>query len=90
MPITTLELAVLLVLLVLLFGSYSVIKTVKPFIVNAVVGILVLLLFGVFGLGVEITPLVLLVVAIGGIPGAFLVVLLAYLGLAFIPAVAFA
>ena len=54
------------------------------------VGILVLLLFGVFGLGVEITPLVLLVVAIGGIPGAFLVVLLAYLGLAFIPAVAFA
>ena len=90
MPITTLELAVLLVLLVLLFGSYSVIRTVKPFIVNAVVGILVLLLFGVFGLGVEITPLVLLVVAIGGIPGAILVVLLAYLGLAFVPAVAFA
>lgn len=90
MPITTLELAVLLALLVLLFGSYSVIRTVKPFIVNAVVGILVLLLFGVFGLGVEITPLVLLVVAIGGIPGAILVVLLAYLGLAFVPAVAFA
>ena len=90
MPITTLELVVLLVLLVLLFGSYSVIRTVKPFIVNAVVGLLVLLVAGVLGFGVEITGLVLVVVAIGGIPGAILVVLLAYLGLAFVPAVAFA
>lgn len=88
MPITGLELAVLLLLLALVFGAYRIVRTVKPFIVNAVVGLLVLLLFSWFGFGVEITPVVVLIVAVGGIPGALLVVLLAYLGIVFAPAAA--
>jgi hypothetical protein len=84
--VTALELGILLAVLVLLLGSYRVIHTVQPFIVNAVVGLLVLLLASAFGFGVEITGIVLLIVAIGGLPGAILVVLLAYLGIAFTPA----
>lgn len=86
MPITGLELAVLLLLLAFVFGAYRIIRTVKPFIVNAVVGLLVLLVLSWFGFGVEITPVVVLIVAVGGVPGALLVVLLAYLGIVFAPA----
>jgi hypothetical protein len=83
--VTALELGILFAVLVLLLGSYRVIHTVQPFIVNAVVGLLVLLLASAFGFGVEITGIVLLIVAIGGLPGAILVILLAYLGIAFTP-----
>ena len=79
-----------MVLLVLaaLFGAYSVIRAVRPFIWNAVLGIAVILLAQFFGAEVAVTPLVLFVVAIGGIPGAILVILLAYAGVAFVPSVA--
>lgn len=87
MPISGLGLVVVLFVLAFAFGAYRVIRTIKPFIVNAVIGLLGLLLLAWFGYGVEITPLVVLVVAIGGIPGAILVVLLAYLGIVFEPAV---
>lgn len=87
--VTALELGILIAVLVLLLGSYRVIHTVRPFIVNAVVGILVLLLASAFGFGVEITGIVLLIVAIGGLPGAVLVILLAYLGIAFTPILLF-
>ncbi len=83
--VTGLEVAILVAAIVLLLGSYRVIHAVRPFIVNAVVGLLVLILASLFGFGVEISPIVLLVVAIGGVPGALLVVLLAHLGIAFTP-----
>lgn len=83
--VTGLEVAILVAAIVLLLGSYRVINAVRPFIVNAVVGLLVLILASLLGFGVEISPIVLLVVAIGGVPGAALVVLLAYLGIAFTP-----
>ena len=83
MPLTGLEVIALLILIALVLGAYRIIHAIKPFIVNAVVGLLVLVLASWFGFGVEITPFVLLVVAIGGIPGAILVLLLAYLGIAF-------
>lgn len=85
--VTTLELGALVVVLAFLLGGYRIINAVKPFIVNTVVGLLALLLAAAFGFGVEITPIVLLIVAIGGVPGAILVVLLAYLGFAFAPVV---
>ncbi|MCL7419191.1 MAG: pro-sigmaK processing inhibitor BofA family protein [Halalkalicoccus sp.] len=87
--VTGLEIAILIAVVVLLLGSYRVIHTVRPFIVNAVVGLVALILASVFGFGVEITPIVLLIVAIGGVPGALLVVLLAYLNIAFTPLLAF-
>ncbi|WP_336036002.1 pro-sigmaK processing inhibitor BofA family protein [Halobacterium yunchengense] len=83
---TTLEIALAVVVLVALFGAYRVIRAVKPFIVNAVVGLVVILIADALGAEVAVTPLVLLIVAVGGLPGAILVILLAVLGVAFSPA----
>lgn len=83
---TTLELAILVVVLVALFGAYRVIRAVKPFIVNTVLGLLVIFLAQYLGAEVAVTPLALLVIAVGGIPGALLVILLAYASVAFVPA----
>lgn len=84
--VTLIEAAILLLALGVLFGAYRVVHTVKPFVWNAVVGLVALLLATYFGVGVEITPLSLLVCAIAGLPGALLVILLAVTGLAFTPA----
>jgi len=81
--VTTLEIGLLVGVLALLFGAYAVIKAVKPFVVNAVVGVIVLVIASHLGIGVEITPIAVVVCAVGGVPGALLVILLAYLGVAF-------
>ena len=81
--ITTTEIALLLLVLVLLFGAYTVIKTIKPLIINAIVGLIILVVANVAGLGVVITPIAVLICAVGGVPGAILVILLAYLNVAF-------
>ncbi len=81
--VTTTEIAILVIALALLFGAYRIIRAVKPFIINAVVGVIVLLIASFLGLGVEITPIAVLICAVGGIPGAILVILLAYTGIAF-------
>ena len=81
--VTTTEIALLLLVLVLLFGAYTVIKTIKPLIINAVVGLIILVVANVAGLGVAITQIAVLVCAVGGVPGAILVILLAYLEVAF-------
>ncbi|AHG04915.1 hypothetical protein HALDL1_15925 [Halobacterium sp. DL1] len=84
--VTLLEVGLLLVVLAALFGAFAVIRAVKPFIVNAVVGLLVIFLAQWLGAQVAVTPLVLLVVALGGLPGAILAILLAWAGIAFVPA----
>ena len=83
--VTGLELAVLAVALVVLLGAARILQAVRPLIVNAVVGLLVFLAASWFGIGVEINWLTLAVVAIGGLPGAILVVLLSVFGVAFTP-----
>ncbi|MCD2198932.1 pro-sigmaK processing inhibitor BofA family protein [Halobacterium sp. KA-4] len=82
---TMLEVGLAVLVLVALFGAYRVIRAVKPFIVNAVVGLVVILIAEFLGAQVAVTPLALLVVAIGGLPSAILVILLATLGVAFVP-----
>ncbi|MFC3477637.1 pro-sigmaK processing inhibitor BofA family protein [Halobacterium litoreum] len=86
---TTLEIALVVAVLAALFGAYRLIRAVKPFVVNAVVGLVVILVAQFFGAEVAVTPLALLIVAVGGFPGALLVILLAYAGVAFAPAVLF-
>jgi hypothetical protein len=83
--VTGLEIGVLVVALVLLFGAARILRAVRPLIVNAVVGLLVFLAASWFGIGVEVNWLTLAVVAIGGLPGAVLVVLLSVFGFAFTP-----
>jgi len=86
--VTPIEVGALLVVLAVVFGAYWIVKAIKPFVWNAVIGLLVFLVAEMaFGLEVAISPLVLLIVAIGGLPGAILVILLSVLDVAFIPGV---
>ena len=86
--VSTTEIALLILALALLFGAFRIIETVKPLIVNAIVGVIILVIANVAGLGVSITPIAVLVCAVGGVPGAILVILLAYLDIAFAGTVA--
>ena len=81
--VTTTEIALLALVLALLFGAYRIIRTVRPLVVNAIVGVIILLIANFVGLGVRITPIAVLVCAIGGVPGAVVVILLAFLDIAF-------
>lgn len=85
--VTGTELAVLALVVVALVGVHRAIKTVKPLVVNAIVGLVVLVLANALGYGVVVTPVVVLIVALGGVPGAVLVLLLAYLDVVFQPLV---
>ncbi|WP_267641115.1 hypothetical protein [Haloarchaeobius amylolyticus] len=82
--VTPIELAILVLVVAFFVGARRVVDTVKPFIVNTIVGLIVLVLAGWLGVGIVVTPLVLLVVAIGGAPGAVLVILLHLLDIAFV------
>jgi hypothetical protein len=57
--------------------------SLRALAVNAVIGLLILLLANVVGLGVQISILTLLICAVFGVPGAILVILLAVLDVAF-------
>lgn len=85
--VTGLELALLALVVVALFGAHRVIRAVRPLVVNAIVGLIVLLLANAVGFGVAVTPIVVLIVALAGLPGAILVILLAQLDLLFEPLV---
>lgn len=85
--VTPPEIGLVLVVAAILVGVFLLLKSMKPLIVNAVLGLIVLLVAGMVGFGVEITPIVVILVAFGGIPAAILVILLAYLGIIFQPAV---
>ncbi len=61
--------------------------SLRTLAVNAIVGLIILFIANVLGLGVQISPLKLLICAILGIPGAILVILLAVLDIAFVAAV---
>ena len=84
--VTGIEILLLVLVLAFVLGASTIIETVRPFIVNAVVGLLVLFLAqAVFGLSIAVTPIVLVIVAIGGLPGSILVILLSVFGIAFVP-----
>ena len=78
------ELIILVLAVVAVIIVYYVLKSVKYLIVNTIMG-LILLAAGnlVFNLNIPYEPVVILVCALGGIPGAILVILLHVLGIAF-------
>lgn len=82
-----LEIAPLVLAIGFLLGAVRILQAVRPLFVNAVVGLLVFLVAEWAGVGVQIDWIALAVVAIGGLPGAILVVLLSVLGVAFVPAI---
>lgn len=79
--------ALLAVVLVAVYGVFKIVKTIKPFVVNTVLGLVLIVVGGAFGFGVQITPVLILLVAFGGLPAAVLAIVLAEVGLVFEPAV---
>ena len=81
---TGLEILLLILVLAVLLGASTIIEAVRPFLVNAVVGLLVLFLAQVgLGLQIAVTPIALAIVALGGLPGSVLIILLSVFGIAF-------
>ncbi|ELY36622.1 pro-sigmaK processing inhibitor BofA family protein [Natronorubrum tibetense] len=80
------EILLLVLVLVGVLLAATIVRAISPFIVNAVVGLLVLFLANaVFALPIAVTPVVLLIVALGGVLGAIAVIVLALFGIAFVP-----
>jgi hypothetical protein len=78
------EIGILLLVILAVIVAYLILKSAKYFIVNTIFGLIVLVLGNIiFKLGIAYSGLALLVCAIGGIPGAALVIFLHILGVAF-------
>jgi len=82
--VTLVEIGLLALAVVAVIVDNRVLKNVKALVVNAIVGVVILILANFLGLGVAITPLAVLVCAIAGVPGAVLVILLAVVEIAFV------
>lgn len=79
-----LEYGTLVVIIAAVVVAYILLKVVKHFIVNTIIGFVILFAANFFlGLNIAYTWIVLAICAIGGIAGAVLIILLHHLGLAF-------
>lgn len=82
--VTSIEIGLLVVAILALLVAVQLLKNARALAVNAIVGVIVLVIANAIGVGVEITLLAVLVCAVAGVPGAILVVLLAWLDVAFV------
>ncbi|MEF8853454.1 MAG: pro-sigmaK processing inhibitor BofA family protein [Haloarculaceae archaeon] len=85
--VTPIEIGLLVVAVLAVVLGYKLLQNVKALVVNAIVGIVILILANFLGLGVQISLLAVLICAIAGVPGAVLVILLSVVGVAFTPGV---
>jgi hypothetical protein len=71
----------ILLFIVIVFGAFLIMRSIKNFVVNAIMGLVILILANaVAGLDIGYSWLVVLICGIGGVLGAFLVILLHFLG----------
>jgi hypothetical protein len=71
----------ILLFIVIIFGAFLILRSLKNFVINAIMGLLILILVNaVPGLDIGYSWLVVLICGIGGVLGAFLVILLHFLG----------
>lgn len=78
------EWIVLFLAVIGVIAAYYILKTASHLIINTILGLILLVASNfIFNLGIEYTIPVVLVCALGGIPGAILVILLHVLGIAF-------
>lgn len=83
--VDAIEVGVLLLAVVGLIFARQILSSIKMLAMNAVTGILTLMIASWFGFGITVTPLTLAITALAGIPGAILVLLLSFGGVAFAP-----
>lgn len=75
-------LGLIVLALAIIFGAFIVLRSIKNFLVNAVVGLVILFLANtIAGLGIGYSLLVILICAIGGVLGAILIILLHFIGI---------
>ncbi|KCZ71053.1 SigmaK-factor processing regulatory protein BofA [Candidatus Methanoperedens nitroreducens] len=79
----TIEIIVLFLVILAVILVYYILKTAKHLIVNTVLGLVLLAISNFIFTDIAYTVPVLLIFALGGIPGAVLVILLHILGVAF-------
>lgn len=84
MVVSITEISVLILAAVVAFVLYKVLKTATSLAINAVLGVLTLIVAKfLLGLEIAITWIAVLVCAIGGIFGALVIIVLNYLKIAF-------
>ena len=75
------ELWLVVLIVAIIFGVFLILKSLKDFIINAIVGLIILFLANaLLGLGIGYSWLVILICGIGGVLGALLVILLHIMG----------
>jgi hypothetical protein len=75
-------LGLIVLALAIVFGAFIILRSLKNFLVNAVVGLAILFLANaIAGLGIGYSLLVILICAIGGALGAILIILLHFTGI---------
>ena len=85
MAFAIIEISTLVIAIIIAVVLYKILEKGTQLAMNAVLGILVLLAAKfLFGLKIAITLLTVLICAIGGIFGAFLIIILNYFRIAFI------
>ncbi|RJT04689.1 pro-sigmaK processing inhibitor BofA family protein [Halococcus sp. IIIV-5B] len=75
---------IVLAVVAVVFAS-QILGSIRMLVGNAIGGIIILLLANWIGFTVEITPLTLIITALAGVPGAILILLLSFGGIAFVP-----
>ncbi len=79
------ELTLLFLLIVAIIVGFFILRTAGRLIINTILGLILLVISNfIFHLGIAYTIPVILICALGGIPGALLVILLHVLGIAFV------
>jgi hypothetical protein len=85
MVVGIIEILVLFLAIIIAFLLYKILKTVTSLAINAVLGVLVLMVAKLLlGLEIAITWVAVLICAIGGIFGALVIIVLNYLKIAFL------
>jgi hypothetical protein len=84
--VTVVELGAIAVVLLSLLLLARLIRAVRPLLVNTLVGLVTFFLAGLVGVDVAVSAFAIALVALGGLPGALVVILLSVLDVAFVPA----
>ena len=75
------DVGLILLFVAIVFGAFLILRSLKNFIINAIMGLVILYIAdAIAGLGIGHSWLVILICGIGGVLGAFLVILLHFLG----------
>ncbi len=78
------ELIVLFLAVLAVIVVYYILKTAKLLVVNTILGLILLAVSNmVFNMGIDYSATAILVIALGGVPGAILVILLHVFRIAF-------